>query len=365
MMSLRFWIFLFFCAVSLLPAGCYVGPVIEKDLADCAGLRRIKDGDFYKIDLQTDKETGESILSITNVARQMDFAGSTRVQYSWFYDKLGLIAVPGRLPDGNEYSVFIDTGSPSAVLLSGRMVRANDLAIFPLGTDSRGEGVGLCDLPELRIGEARMIHPNCAYLGMHWEVKLLCLPWWRQKALLLGLRQLREFSYVMFDNANQELELGCDGRFCPENVEEWIPYRLSYEGNSLQLKLMVELPLEGEVTNIMFDSCGRYGMVVGDEFWEKLSRANGGAAAKKGTVPMGFMGWLPCRKARIAELEVGDIKVKEAEVIIFGQDSPMWHEPGYVSMKFFGDRTVVLDFERMVMWVRKQADEGERSLDVI
>ncbi len=97
-------------------------------------------------------------------------------------------------------------------------------------------------------------------------------------------------------------------------------------------------------------ACGA--LVAKEELWAKLSIANGGIEAKKGNFQTGFLGLLPCRKAKIDTLKIGGMTVKDADVIVLDNDSPYLRGAGYVSMKFFKERIVVLDFKRMVMWVK-------------
>ena len=52
-------------------------------------------------------------------------------------------------------------------------------------------------------------------------------------------------------------------------------------------------------------------------------------------------------------LQVGDRVIREAQVSVFPNDSPLLDRcPGLIGMQFFRDTIVVLDFQRNLMWVK-------------
>ena len=86
--------------------------------------------------------------------------------------------------------------------------------------------------------------------------------------------------------------------------------------------------------------------------WQKISGKFDNVKVRKGKFPMGFFGWLPCKKAKIPKLDIAGFAVKNADVIIQNIDSETMFE-SYISMKYFKKTVVVLDFKRKLMWIKK------------
>ncbi|AQT66954.1 hypothetical protein STSP2_00092 [Anaerohalosphaera lusitana] len=275
----------------------------------------------------------------------------TRIGYeSFYFDHINLIAVPGRLFNGREYSVLLDTGFPGYVLTNSLTVLENKLSVLPLGeADWYSAHMGVCEVPALYIGSAEIVEPPCMYVQMQWEVKVVGLPVWRQKGFLIGLGMLRNFSYVGFDNVSEEVELSAADAFEPDTPADWDSYPLKISDD----KLFVEMPFYGRTMELMFDTCGRYGMIVGEKGFETLGLDKGSVDIRKTTFRSGFLGELPCRKARIKNLEIANLKIPSAELIILPENSPYMEAENSISMKFFRNTTVVLDFANERMWVRK------------
>jgi len=272
-----------------------------------------------------------------------------RVKYQTLYfDFIDLIVVPGTLPNGQTYSIWLDTGHPCHALTNGLTIIENDLPIYPLGEDPwTSAHTGLCYLPSLQIGRATITNPPCQYLQQQWEVRLLGLPIWQQKGVLLGLGLLRNFGYIVFNNVKKEAELALTGLFEPHHPGRWNSYPFSIE----KAQLILDIPVEGHNLSLIFDTCGRYGMVVSQDIWEKLPTRVKTAKTKQSKFFSGFLGQLPCHRERIKKLRIGSLVVSNAEIIILPKDSPYLPAGNSISMKVFKNNVVVLDFERNLMWV--------------
>ena len=113
---------------------------------------------------------------------------------------------------------------------------------------------------------------------------------------------------------------------------------------------MVTIPIEGRDFRLLFDTCGRYGIVVNKEMWQDLQKVTKTTKAKEGKFFSGFLGELTCRRAKIKNLKIANQVVSNAEVLILPKNSP--YGGGYISMKFFKNSVVVLDFKHKLMWIK-------------
>ena len=356
-------LFIGFIFTDLFLTGCSLGPVAEKDLKNNPNVRfitpNVKEGPVF-VSIIFHKE-GENKFTIEHntIGNEIILSQPMQVKYQNFYfDFLDMIAVTGQLTNGKKYTVWIDTGYGLYILTNGITIRKNDLAIFPIGKTGDGKFVGICHLPELQIGQVKFMNPHCQYLQLHWEWNVLGLPLWRQQGFVIGLRQLESFSYLMFDNINKELDFSLKKSFEPNEPANWCSYPIALEkvdskGVSGELQLMVDIPMAGENIHIMFDTCGRYGIVTGPELWQKFSDKFENIKLRKDKFPSGFWGWLPCRKGNIPEFDICNRTIKNTDIIILDEDSPYLFGQGYISMKLFKNTVVVLDFKQKLLWVKQ------------
>ena len=113
------------------------------------------------------------------------------------------------------------------------------------------------------------------------------------------------------------------------------------------------MPVDGQFFPLMFDSCGRYGMVVKQDFFERLPLKAISGKIRDSKFQSGFLGELPCQRTKVKELNIGNIKVKNAEILILPDESRYTEVASSISMKFFRKTVVVLDFKSELMWVKK------------
>ena len=269
---------------------------------------------------------------------------------SFYFDFIDIIAVPGTLPNGKKYSVLLDTGHPGYALTNSLTVLENNLVICPLGkVDELSSYMGFCQLPSLQLGQAVIADPPCSYLQQQWEVRLLGMPVWQQKGVLLGISLLKNFSYIVFDNVERQVEFALNEVFVPDKAGQWDSYPINIQKG----RLMVNMPIEGENFDLMFDSCGRSGMVAGPAFREELSLKVNSGKIRDSKFQSGFLGELPCQRTKIKRLKIANLTVNNAEVLILPKESPYSVVAKSISMKYFNKTVVVLDFKQNLMWVKK------------
>ncbi|MBN2456100.1 MAG: hypothetical protein JXB29_06125 [Sedimentisphaerales bacterium] len=287
-----------------------------------------------------------------------------RVNYLKDYTKKAVVS--GMLSNGKEYPVVIDSGFPGAeIIVNDVVAKENDLGIVlnkavtskqkTLSAEKRHQH-SLCFLPQLKIGELTIEKPCCAYLPWHMEMQLFGLTLYQDKDLLLGLSLMSRFRYIRFDNTKRQLEFSYDQSFLPEEPTEWThyPFTLQEIGSSKSERIMVDIPIAEEICNIAFDTAGA-GTVLMTDTWEKIR--NRVISTTQNSKFVSFMhDSLSCSKAIIKTLSVGNVVIKNAEVMILPEDTPYLEKDmrGYISIWTFKDTSVVLDFESSLMWIKNQ-----------
>lgn len=316
-------------------------------------LRSLPHRDFSEMPLKITKSREDpNRTTISHINKGViSLTDTCRMKYqSFYFDLIGLVAVKVTLPNGKKYTALLDTGLPGYFCANSLTVLENNLTICPFGkSTSHSSYMGFCELPFLELGSAVINDPPCMYLQQQWEVRLLGLPIWQQKGVLLGLGLLKGFSYIEFDNIKKEVELSVIKVFESDKSELWDSYPLEIKNG----RLMVKIPVEGQSFHLMFDSCGRYGMVVGSDFWGKLPLKVSSEKIRDSKFQSGFLGELPCQRTKIKKLNIGNVTAKNAEILILPEDSPYMGAANSISMKFFKKTIVVLDFKNNLMWVKK------------
>lgn len=268
-----------------------------------------------------------------------------RVKYRPYYVYTHPTAiVTGQIPRGKKYPVLIDSGFPSFIWVSDKIILENNLPIYPIkGIPS----TGFCHLPFLKLGKVTLRNPLCMYRQQHLELQVFGIPIWREKWIIVSLGIMKDFRYILLDGVQREVELSAEQSFAPIEPNNWSQYRFTIEEDSL----MVDIPIEGEDVHIAFDTCCSYGLTVRSKLWAKLSERVKVRGARDYKKLSGLAGWIPCKKMLIPKLAVGNKVIKNAEVLVLPEDKH-FKMSSHLGMKFFKNTVVVLDFERNLMWVK-------------
>jgi len=352
------YLFIILVLVSLgITSGCSVN-LATMNVED-ERLRSLPHRDFNEMPLEITKSKEDpnktTIRHINN--SKIELPNPCRLEYqSFYFDLVGLVAVTGTLPPNDKkYTVFLDTGHPGYALTNSLTILENKLAICPFGESTvHSSYMGFCELPSLQLGQAVISEPPCVYLQQQWEVRLLGLPVWQQRGVLLGLGLLKDFSYIAFDNRRKKVELSLTKVFELNKPDQWNNYSFEIKNG----RLMVKMSIDGQICRLMFDSCGRYGMVVKQDFFERLPLKAISGKIRDSKFQSGFLGELPCQKTKIKDLNIGNMKVKNAEILILPENSPYTEVANSISMKFFRDTIIVLDFKNGLIWVKNNGNNS-------
>ena len=341
--------------------GCSRVLVKTTDFADDVDIRRLDpNGGPLFIEFKRDYQK-KVITYVQKICTGLSPSTPCRIRYDrTYFDNYCLVIVAGELQNGRTYPVYVDTGYQGVVEISGNIVSENDLAIYPLG-QNRISSVfgGLCYLPSLQLGQLRIKDPLTHYSQWHWEWQLFRWPLRKESAIFVGLNLLRQFQYVLFDNRKREVEFSRKQLFVPNHSGHWesYPFTLKVDQNE-QLRLMVDLPIAGEITNVMFDTCGGCGIHVGSAAWSEFTKRVAPGKIQKRRYTMPEVGWVEGQSASIPTLEIANQIVKNGQVAFEIESKPYCQaDDWWMGMGCFKDTAVVLDFNRNLVWIKNQESD--------
>jgi hypothetical protein len=335
--------------------------------SDVSGIRRIdpNDGPFVtELVEELDPNTGqiETRRQINwkpiRVNAKLKGGRTVTVKASaWAHWLTGKVQVPVRIADGRKYSGVMDTGYGGYVLINDAVVRDNDLAVFPWGTDAKtGCAHGLCEIPVVSIGPMTFENPRGWYLQWQWQFRVLGVPLCRERDVLIGLKLMRPFAYIRFDNRRSEVVFSPDDAFEPSDLSEWtcLPFILE-EVTHDNLKLMVEISMAGVPMRVQFDTgAAKAGLILSEKAWQNVESQLAARGGSQGTVALRQHGWLPCRRFTAPEFKVGHLTLRDKQVFVTPNDSALTFETaGILGLDYFKKTSVVLDFKNNRLWIHR------------
>jgi hypothetical protein len=309
-----------------------------------------------------------------------------KVRYHPVSGTSGCAVVEGRLADaGTEasrvrsYPVVLDTGAPGAVFVNRVHVRENRLHVRPAAP---GESLpAACRLPSVRIGEMVLQDPACWYLPPRAESASPATSQAGDRSIILGLPALRGLSYLLLDGVSEEAEFSAGRPFGPARPQEWSQYPFTIQEDAYGYpSLFVELAIgggsrtrtagshdTGQHATFQLDTGSAKGLTVTERLWERLSRECPPVELRAGAELYPYIGRLRCRYGYLRDLRVGDQILDRSRLSVFADDSVLMTTcEALIGMGCFRDTTLVLDFRRGILWVRKlnpgESRPGESSL---
>ena len=263
--------------------------------------------------------------------------------------------VNGKLDNGKSVSLMVDTGCNAHLMIWDSVVRSRKIPVWPF--ENKAGGMGVCDIQELKIGGLTLRNPPCFLVSQHFQLHLMGLELWKDDVLLLGMPVLKHFKYVAFDNAAQQVTFSKNEPFAAIEPNLWAgyPFVLKNEPNSFpESRIEMTIPLAGENTKIGFDSGGAF-LVMKETPFEILRGRLDILSEKKEKFLSIQRGSLDSRQVRVRNLTIGNNTLKRAKIVVLPDDTDYLPEtePGYLSLREFKDTTIVLDFEKNLMWIKK------------
>ncbi len=358
---LRHWL-LVLMAFACLACGCSLGPVNTPSFADDASVRRIdpNHGPFVIIDVtrlspKPGQKRAERRIQWKNprIDPNLNGAPTFAAKYrSLEFRLFSRVSVPVRLGQRRKHWALVDTGYAGSLYINDAVIRDCNLAVFPMGEHPEtGSAAGLCEVPAMQIGQATVGNPPCSYEQRQWQLRLFGLPLYRDRMVLIGLRFLRAFPFVLFDNARREVVFSPYDVFEPDDPSQWLSLPFALEGTTGKLRIMVDISLGPRDVRVEFDTGGaKPGLILREDVWRDV----GGGAGAKGRHASIQFGWLPCRRVVVPELRVGPLILQDRKADIMAQDSPLLEGiEGLLSLDYFKKTSVVLDFKQNRIWIRQ------------
>jgi hypothetical protein len=251
-------------------------------------------------------------------------------------------------PNGRKYPAFLDTGCPGHIFLSSDVVLDNKLSIWPVDSNNY-TFQGLCHIPELTIGTAKIKDVFGFYEEQQWQFRILNIPIFKLTDITLGRDFIKSFDYVMFDNVNKEAVFSKEGAFTPDNPQLWSSYTFSEDPNR-DNTIMIQIPIAGQIFDVAFDSCGaKPGLNLNKSIWQVIE-PNLTVKRLDNSHYKVFQGanW-PCQKATVSEISIGEKIIKNANMLIYNDPQGL----SMFNLGYFQDTVVVLDFVNKLMWIKK------------
>ena len=284
------------------------------------------------------------IYTFKSLIREIDTGGnktfSVKYQTS-LVSSDSQVLIPVEFPNGRKYIAYLDTGCPGYGMLTSDIVIDNNLEVIPK--------FGVCKVPLLNIGQAQIKDGIAYYDEQQWQFRVLNIPLYKYSPAILGREFIRSFDYVMFDNVHKKAVFSKEDEFTPDNPQSWSSYPFIEDPNGGNT-IVVKIPLAGKVLDIAFDSCwGEPGLFINKKHWEAVKQDLSFKLHGKsnGTTYQGMK--LPCRKATISRLSIGEKTLKNAKVNI--SDDPNGYS--VIGLDYFQDTSVVLDYVKNLFWIKK------------
>ena len=263
------------------------------------------------------------------------------------------VQVSATVNDGKIYPLVIDSGATKYLACTDSLVLDAGLEIYPIEELGKNIG-GLCHLDQLKIGTLTIVLPACEYWLAHYERRVLGHTIWKEKKFNLGLNLMKEFSYILFDNVNREVEFTTNNYFNPQDSNQWHQYPMTIgHDEKHNARLTVDIAIAGQPHHIELDTGAGPGLILTENIWAKFSSGLQIRLQEKDQLKTPLFGWLPCRKITVEQLALGNISINDARIHVIADDNPFGQDEFTLGTGFFKETVIVLDFERNLLWVRR------------
>ncbi|MFC1793193.1 hypothetical protein ACFL3Q_06360 [Planctomycetota bacterium] len=263
------------------------------------------------------------------------------------------VQVLGELNNGKNYPVVLDTGYSRYVGITDTIVTDAGLPIYPM--DDLGHHLigGLCNLSQLRIGTVTIRQPPCEYFSAHYERRILGITTWKEMEITLGLGLLKKFSYIHIDNVEREIEFSGKQPFSTQDENQWNQYPMVIERNEKgNAKLMVDIPIAGNLRHIAFDTGSASGLTLTEKMWTEVSPSLKLVHEENHTLTTPLEGRLSCRRITVELLRLGSIPIRSAQISVTANNNPFGQDDFTLGMGFLKETVIVLDFKSKLLWIR-------------
>ena len=260
----------------------------------------------------------------------------------------GQVNIPVSI-NNEKFLALLDTGYSGIGLISSDIVLQENLSIYPFGNHGHNVPQGFCHVPTFTVGTGRIYDATVKYTEQEFQARFLNVPIYRiNKVILLGCGFMKTFKYVLFDNTRNIVTLSGNDVFAPKANENWMSYPMSIKlSKGSNRHIFVELPIGNQRLYVMFDSCGSApGLDLCLRDWQLIRSHLEVEELKTSSVMNWQVGKYTCQEATISELLIGNVYHRDARVVISDREHSM------VSLNYFNETQVVLDFTGNRFWIR-------------
>jgi hypothetical protein len=310
--------------------------------------------------VETDADGIKQVSWLKEVEIWIDPNEEAYMQYSRAFVRAHLVPeVEGYIGEKRRCVVALDTGASHLLLCltQGQIVR-HEVPIYPVDL---GPTWGICQSPKIRFGNISLKQWPATCLKNMTRVKILGVPVGHKEAVIVPLPVLSKFKFMEVSTEKEYALLSAHKSFEPDDPLLWSQYDMKIRGKETEQELFVTIPVNGEEMHVKFDTCSSDCLDVPEVGWERLAARLADYRIFQGSSNYVAYGVHKHKSAKIKSLQVGDRVVRNAEIDIrpAASDLPALEGDGLMGMGFFRDTTIVLDFERNILWVRnKDADGG-------
>lgn len=261
-----------------------------------------------------------------------------------------------KIPGGRKYWAVLDTGFAHYLYVNDVVIQECNLAVYPLGGNRATRApTGLCEVPDLRLGQVLIESPPCVYEQRHWRDTIGGIPVWRHGTILLGLRFMRSHAYVRFDNPRHTVTFNPRQAFEPDAPSRWACLPFVLEEVDHDLRMLVDLAIEDQTIRVQFDTGGgKPGLRLRQSAWDRAGHRLDARYVGSRRFRNLQLGEFRSQRYLASALNVGPIRVRNAQIdVVPEENSTVQGFEGVLSLHYFRNTTVVLDFRRNLIWIRK------------
>ncbi|MCF7955145.1 MAG: hypothetical protein K9M75_05030 [Phycisphaerae bacterium] len=278
------------------------------------------------------------------------------------YNRNNYMVVNGKIGDGRTYPVILDTGANlDALIVQDIHIRQNDLQVYPLTKSSGPESkMSLCAVENLQLGDFKIKDCTGISWGQHIELKLLGLiPLGRSDDICFPLPMMSKFKYFEFDIPAKQVRFSAKKSFGPIAKENWHRFPMtveSMENDPSKQFLFLDLEINGKPIRPLLDTGAGLGLMMNNRLWDQV-KDNFRQTRRRNfnfILPFHFEGNKPrCTAVKVKNLNLGSMKMTGEEIIVLPESKNWKKTECIMGMGYFKEKTVVLDFEKQTLWVKK------------
>ncbi|MBW8016850.1 MAG: hypothetical protein FVQ82_11735 [Planctomycetes bacterium] len=250
-----------------------------------------------------------------------------------------------------EYPVKIDTGYAGNLMVGDAIVKDAGLDYYPQGFNDGGI-VGICHLCQLKLGDVTFVHPGCNVRNGHFEKRTDKKSSQVLYDILLGIKLLKKFDYVLIDTPSKYMEFSVKS-FDPNDETLWDEFPMVVETRKNNDILFVTIPVNGKEHRMQFDTGAGSAIHIASSFWKEFSKSLDHKGPKSCRVRRsnGFAKseYYIVKKLKFAGEVFRDVRV----MIDVSKEEPLKNSNIMLGMKFFKKRVIVMDFENGLLKVKK------------